>query len=109
MDIKHDSYLNKYKSFRWDLPKTFNFGRDVVDAWAAKAPDRDALIWCDESGREERYTFSDISDVSPHTIEKIRYFFQHYKDLENKKVTVGNFLNSEKAYKILANSICKPL
>ena len=72
MDIKHDSYLNKYKSFRWDLPKTFNFGRDVVDAWAAKAPDRDALIWCDESGREERYTFSDISGQSNQVANLLR-------------------------------------
>ena len=62
------------------------------------------LIACPCPSVDPTYTFSDISDVSPHTIEKIRYFFQHYKDLENKKVTVGNFLNSEQAYKILYDS-----
>lgn len=64
MNINHDKYLNEYKAFSWDLPRTFNFGRDVVDDWAARTPDREALIWCEESGKEERYTFSDISRQS---------------------------------------------
>lgn len=64
MDIKHGGYLAAYKAFNWQLPGTFNFGRDVVDAWAAKTPDRAALIWCDDSGKEERYTFGDISRLS---------------------------------------------
>ncbi len=63
------------------------------------------LIACPCSKVDPTYTFSDIADVSPHTIEKIRYFFQHYKDLENKNVNVGNFLNSEQAYQILNKSI----
>ena len=66
------------------------------------------LIACPCPSVDPTYTFSDIADVSPHTIEKIKYFFQHYKDLEKKHVTIGNFLNSEQAYKILDNSICNP-
>ncbi len=52
------------KAFSWNLPETFNFGRDVVDDWAARTPEREALIWCDDSGRQERYTFGDISRQS---------------------------------------------
>ena len=37
------------ETFEWTLPPTFNFGRDVVDAWAAKSPDRPALVWCNEA------------------------------------------------------------
>jgi len=72
MDIKHDGYLATYKAFRWQLPGTFNFGRDVVDAWAAKTPDRVALIWCDDSGKEERYTFGDISRLSNRAANVLR-------------------------------------
>lgn len=50
--------------FAWSLPDTFNFGRDVVDAWARRAPDKLALIWCDESGNERRFSFGEISALS---------------------------------------------
>ena len=64
MNIDHDKYLSEYKTFSWDLPKTFNFGRDVVDDLAEKTFDKEALIWCNDSGKEERYTFGDISRQS---------------------------------------------
>ena len=56
-------YAETYKRFRWRVPDTFNFGADVVDALAADE-DRLALIWCDESGAEERLTFADVSRAS---------------------------------------------
>lgn len=43
---------------------------------------------------------NDINDISEHSLKKIRYFYEHYKDLENKKVTVNNFLNREESIKI---------
>jgi acyl-coenzyme A synthetase/AMP-(fatty) acid ligase len=52
------------REFRWDLPATFNFGRDVVDAFAKKDPDKLALIACDETGYEERFSFGHISELS---------------------------------------------
>jgi acyl-coenzyme A synthetase/AMP-(fatty) acid ligase len=54
------SYAEICRRFRWELPETFNFAADVVDA-RAKDPEKLALLWCDEAGREERYTFRDIS------------------------------------------------
>ncbi|HUG77276.1 MAG TPA: AMP-binding protein, partial [Burkholderiales bacterium] len=57
------SYEEICRRFRWELPETFNFAADVVDAWA-KDPEKLALLWCDEAGREERYTFRDISERS---------------------------------------------
>ena len=48
-------------NFEWQLTDTFNFGRDVVDAIAHSEPGKLALIWCDQSGREHRFTFGDIS------------------------------------------------
>ena len=58
------SYEAACADFRWELPQTFNFGRDVVDAIAAEQPDKLALIWCDEAGAELRYTFGDIARQS---------------------------------------------
>lgn len=57
------TYDEVCRSFRWDVPAAFNFAADVVDAWA-KDPEKLALLWCDESGREERYTYARISERS---------------------------------------------
>jgi len=51
------------RDFRWDLPETFNFATDVVDAWAAEG-DGLALIWENAAGVEAAYRFSDISRAS---------------------------------------------
>ena len=59
-----DQYHDVYNAFSWDLPATFNYGRDVIDEWARKTPDHKALIWCDESGATETFTFADISRLT---------------------------------------------
>jgi inorganic pyrophosphatase len=46
-----------------------------------------------------------IDDLPKSFIEKIKYFYQHYKDLENKTVTIGSLLTKEEAYKVYVNSI----
>ncbi len=51
------------RDFRWDLPETFNFATDVVDAWAAER-DGLALIWENASGETAEFRFSDISRLS---------------------------------------------
>ena len=43
---------------------------------------------------------NDINDIKEHDLKKIKYFYEHYKDLENKKVIIGNFLNREKSINI---------
>ncbi len=53
------SYEEAYGAFTLEVPETFNFGFDVVDKWA-EDPQKLAMVWVDEDGREERYTFADI-------------------------------------------------
>ena len=46
-----------------------------------------------------------ITDISPFVLDQIKYFFTHYKDLEDKHVDIGNFLDKEEAIKIYKESI----
>jgi len=48
---------------------------------------------------------NNISDISEHNLKKIKYFYKHYKDLENKMVEVGNFLNKEDSITVYNDSI----
>jgi inorganic pyrophosphatase len=43
--------------------------------------------------------------IDEHKLEKIRYFFKHYKDLENKVVSVGNFYDKNDALIVYKQSI----
>ena len=56
-------YEATHRTFRWETPDHFNFGADVVDAWAADAANP-ALIWCDGEGHERRLTFAEVARLS---------------------------------------------
>jgi inorganic pyrophosphatase len=44
------------------------------------------------------------NNINGHTLDKITYFFKHYKDLENKKVEIGGFYDSDLAIQIYKDS-----
>ncbi len=48
---------------------------------------------------------NNLSDLPSILLEQIKYFFTHYKDLENKVVSIGEFVNKEKAIQIYLDSI----
>ena len=43
-----------------NVPENFNFGYDVVDAWAAEQPDKPALLWTNDQGECRQFTFADM-------------------------------------------------
>jgi len=45
------------------VPEHFNFGSEVVDAWAADTA-KPALIWCNGQGHERRLTFAEVAQLS---------------------------------------------
>jgi inorganic pyrophosphatase len=47
---------------------------------------------------------NDLYDLSSIKLERIKYFFTHYKDLENKKVKIGEFKGKEEAIRIFKES-----
>jgi len=65
------NYEETAASFRWELPPTFNFGRDVVDARAETA-DALALVAVNEAGPPRSYRFSDISQQSSQVAHVLR-------------------------------------
>ena len=58
-----DRYRRSSEAFRWDVPDPFNFGRDVVDRFAAE-PDRPALLWRNAAGDERRLRFAEVAAAS---------------------------------------------
>ena len=47
-----------------DYPDNFNFGYDVVDAIAAEAPDKTAIVWCNTESEEQIFTFAQVKAQS---------------------------------------------
>ncbi|MDR0380542.1 MAG: AMP-binding protein [Oscillospiraceae bacterium] len=62
--VAFDSYEDFKANYRVNVPENFNFGFDVVDAWAAHDKEKPALLWCDDHGSERRFTFDEISRLS---------------------------------------------
>lgn len=50
---------------------------------------------------------NELSELPPHALVELRRFFEDYKKLEHKDVTVERFMNKETAYKIINDSIEK--
>ena len=50
------------KNFKIKVPENFNFGYDVVDAWAEEEPDKKALCWTNDHGEHIDFTFADGPD-----------------------------------------------
>jgi acyl-coenzyme A synthetase/AMP-(fatty) acid ligase len=58
-------YLETRASFRLEVPETYNYARDVVDAWAAREPDKLALLAVGpDGGGARRFGFADLARSS---------------------------------------------
>lgn len=66
------SYEDFKSNYRVKLPEHFNFAYDVMDAWAAEAPDKPAMVWCDDRGGEKIFSFRDMKYLS----DKAANFFK---------------------------------
>ncbi len=47
----------------------------------------------------------DIADLEPHALKALKHFFEVYKDLENKEVSVGDFHGATEAHKMIEEGI----
>lgn len=49
------------------VPENFNFGYDVVDAWAEAEPDKPALLWVNDKGGHRQFTYMDMKQYTDRT------------------------------------------
>jgi acetyl-CoA synthetase len=65
--IDFQSYNEFREDFRINIPDNFNFAYDVVDEIALDDPDKIAMVWCDDKGNEEIFTFRQMKYYSDKT------------------------------------------
>ena len=57
------TYEDAYNTFKWQIPEFYNIGIDICDKWARQRS-RLALIFENEKGQVEKYTFWDLKNLS---------------------------------------------
>ncbi len=50
-----------------NVPENFNFGYDVVDAWAEEDPEKKALLWTNDKGEHIQFTYADLKKYTDKT------------------------------------------
>ena len=53
--------------FHVRVPENFNFGYDVVDAWAAECPNKNAILWTNDQGEHHQYTYAELKEKTDRT------------------------------------------
>ncbi len=66
------SYDDFKANYQINVPEYFNFGFDIVDAWAEQEKEKKALVWCDDHDNEKIFTFADIRRLSNQTANYFR-------------------------------------
>lgn len=52
------------QNLHFKVPENFNFAYDVMDVWAEEKPDNLALLWTDDEGNCQRFTYKDMKEQS---------------------------------------------
>jgi acetyl-CoA synthetase len=60
------------KNFKLIIPENFNYGYDVVDAWAEKEPDKKALCWTNDRGDHRDFSFAEMKQYTDRTAAYFR-------------------------------------
>ena len=66
------SYEDFAQNLKIKIPESFNFSYDIIDEYARLEPERLALVWCDDTGLEKRFTFSDLKFWSDKTANYLK-------------------------------------
>ena len=60
------------QGFKVQVPEDFNFGYDVVDAWAKAVPEKEALLWANDKGEVKHVTYGALKNIT----DQCAAFFQ---------------------------------
>jgi len=61
--LKGKTYDEVFENFRWEIPEYYNIGVDVCDKWANEKH-RLALIYIDKEGKDHKYSFWELKNLS---------------------------------------------
>jgi len=59
---KFTSVEDYNKNLEFIIPENFNFAYDVMDAWAEEAPEKLAILWTNDQGKEIRTTYGQLKE-----------------------------------------------
>ena len=62
-----DSYEDFKANLKFKIPENFNFAYDVVDEYARLTPEKTAMVWCNDSGKEKVISFSEMKTYTDKT------------------------------------------
>ncbi len=68
-----ESYEDFLQNFKVNVPDDFNFGYDVVDAYAETQPEKEAILWTNERGDVKHMNYAEYKQHSDRTAS---YFLQ---------------------------------
>lgn len=69
--LKGRTYEEVYENFRWEIPEYYNVGVDVCDKWANEKH-RLALIYIDKEGKDHKYSFWELKNLSNQLANALR-------------------------------------
>lgn len=58
------SYQDFMQNFKVNVPEDFNFGYDIVDAYADSLPEKEAILWVNDNGEERHITYRAFKNLS---------------------------------------------
>lgn len=62
--VMFTSYEDFRENFKVNVPEDFNFGYDVVDAYAAEQPEKVAILWTNDHGDVKRLNYREYKQYS---------------------------------------------
>jgi acetyl-CoA synthetase len=69
---KGQTFAEVERAFRWKIPEFYNIGVDICDKWAAREPDRLAIIDVAPSGEAQNYSFGQLRALSNRLANALR-------------------------------------
>lgn len=68
---KFESYEDFMKNYQLIVPEHFNFGYDVIDAYAAEDPEKEAILWTNDRGDVKHLNYREYKELS----DKVASYF----------------------------------
>ncbi|HKT40329.1 MAG TPA: AMP-binding protein, partial [Ktedonobacterales bacterium] len=69
-------YDEERRNFRWQVADDYNFAIDTIGHWA-EDPDKLAMLWISQDGREERFTFAAFDEQSSRVAHALKTLSIH--------------------------------